>query len=151
MTSDRRAPGLLGVHVLGPGYGESVILEFPDKTVGVIDVFREPQGAVPVIDFLEKHFDRPTVRFIAVTHPHADHCVGLSDLVDRYRAEEFFVFDTFQDASLFSFLKALWKHGSRDVVEKALDLPTGATSLELLRFDKHLRDRGRPKLRLLRS
>lgn len=78
------------------------------------------------------------MRFIAVTHPHADHCNGISDLVERFDAEEFFVFDSFQEQDLFGFFKLLLKHRYRDAVEEALDLPVGTVALQLAKLSRHL-------------
>jgi hypothetical protein len=60
----------LAVHVIGPGYGESIVLHLPDGSVGVIDTFAARHGRPPTLGFLRSHFPPATpVRFLAVTPP----------------------------------------------------------------------------------
>ncbi len=38
-------PDVLGIHIIGGGYGESIVLELPNGKVGVLDCFSAaPQG-----------------------------------------------------------------------------------------------------------
>ena len=82
---------LLGIHLIGPGYGENIIIELPDGRVGVIDCHRPgrsktrpPAGTVhPTLSFLEsKKVER--LAFVALTHPHEDHGRGMRDLLERF-------------------------------------------------------------------
>ena len=75
-------PNRLGIHVIGPRYGEYVVLELPDESVAVLDSFGDRRGTSPILAFLREHF--PNLEqveiFFGVTHPHADHCFFASEL-----------------------------------------------------------------------
>jgi len=73
---------MIGIHVFGPGFGESIVIELPDRTVGVIDVCRAGGRILP-LQFLNSQSHRlvwDPLRFLAVTHPHRDHCLGVGAL-----------------------------------------------------------------------
>lgn len=85
----------LVIHVLGPRFGESVILGLPDGSVGVIDSFAS-SGKHPVVAFLEGAFPTVTrLRFLAITHPHADHCFRAVEIIDRFWPSEIWMFHPF--------------------------------------------------------
>lgn len=125
---------MLWVHVIGPGYGESVVIELPNGEVGVVDSFAAPRAAPPTLEFLRAWYpDLSKLRFAALTHPHADHCMGISQYFEAYDVEEFWVFHSFFQSASMGFFKELAAREGRDAVEEALRLPAGSTSLELLR------------------
>lgn len=75
------------VVLLGPGYGESVLVRVPGAPARwlVIDSLldaRADGGTTPVTDAL-KHFDAEP-DLVLLTHPHADHAAGMSRLVETY-------------------------------------------------------------------
>jgi hypothetical protein len=131
---------LIGVHVIGPGFGESVVIELPGGEVGVVDSFAPRHGQPPVLDFIRAEFPNLRVlKFVALTHPHADHCMGISSFLGQFDIEEFWVFSAFSQAECAAYFKALLKLGTQDRVERALDLPAGTVGLELLRIKEALR------------
>jgi len=135
----------LGIHILGPGFGESVVIECPDGSVGVVDVFADSRGACPVLNFLRSR-QVESLAFLAVTHPHADHCTGMDALLKAIPVERFWLFDTFQDIKLGQFLEALYIKDSLDLVEQALELKPGAvfSQLHVLgRYAREAREQGR--------
>jgi hypothetical protein len=130
----------LGVHVLGPRYGESIILELPDGGIGVIDSFAGQRSPHPVVEFLTTRFPRPSpLRFLAITHPHADHCYRAADLIDRLGVEEVWVFHPFPAGQLQHYYTTLARLGSRDAVEAALGLAAGSVALSLLQLNNRIR------------
>ncbi len=129
----------LGIHILGPRYGESIILELPDGTIGVIDSFAS-SGTHPVIAFLEATFPALTgLRFLAITHPHADHCYRVVEILNRFGTDEIWVFHPFPSGQVQNYYTALAKHGRRDRVEAALDLPVGSVAESLLQLHNWVR------------
>lgn len=86
----------LSILVFGPGHGEAIVVLFPDFTVGVIDGCREPRNGNPsgrgdpVREFLDDWHrlhagaTQGRLRFVALTHPHADHYAGLGWLIEAY-------------------------------------------------------------------
>jgi hypothetical protein len=131
----------LTVHVLGPRLGESVILELPDGSVGVIDSFATLEdGPQPVIDFLNRRFPALSgLRFFVLTHPHADHVFRCAEVTHCYPPEELWVFQPFPVTTGMDYHYLLARHGSRDRVEAALGLRAGsvAESLVLLHRQHH--------------
>ncbi len=133
---------MLGVHVLGPGYGESIVIELPGGEVGVIDSFGTHYTGPPSLDFVRANYPGlAKLKFVAVTHPHADHCMGLSRFFDEYDVEEFWFFHSFVRSASMDLFKAMFENGTRDAVEQALDLPVGSVSLEILRLHKAVNER----------
>lgn len=126
----------LGVHIFGPGFGESVVLEFPDGSVGVVDAFCDSQGRSPVLEFVTSQLGVDSLAFLAVSHPHADHCNGLRELLEHLAVERLWVFDTIQDANLAQFFRDLYLKGRRDAVEEALKLKPGSVASQLSYLDR---------------
>jgi beta-lactamase superfamily II metal-dependent hydrolase len=128
----------IGVHVIGPGYGESVIVEFPDGTAGVVDAHRQPGSRrFPAVEFLHSERRRLRVRplrFVVVTHPHADHCLGINELIDEFRPEKLMVFPAIIDQEFREYLQLLKKLRTPDAVEAALRLPAGTTAGEIFQL-----------------
>jgi len=132
---------LLGVHVIGPGYGESIVIELPTGEIGVIDSFGTRHAVPPILDFLKDRFPALNrLKFVALTHPHADHCMGIAHYFDNYTVEEFWVFHSFIEHTCMGFFKAMHDKGTADAVEKALNLPTGSVWLEALRLRKAVKN-----------
>ncbi len=84
------------VHVIGPqaGYGESIIVKTPQGHWGVIDSYNTTPGQLetnPTVLWLkERGVNR--LKFLALTHPHADHYWGILDLFEAFEVEEYWRF-----------------------------------------------------------
>jgi beta-lactamase superfamily II metal-dependent hydrolase len=131
----------LGIHVIGPRYGESIILELPDGGVGVIDSFAATKGLHPVVAFLKTRFPALNgLRFLAITHPHADHCFRVADILGQFPPEEIWVFRPFPAGQVQQYYLALKRCGARDKVEDSLGLPAGSVAISLLQLDKLMRE-----------
>jgi len=87
----RKATGKLAVHILDVGQGDSVVIEFPDGQVYVVDSHST--------DYIREDDPSPTMRFLRerniteidrliITHPHMDHIYGITELLT---AEDIFV------------------------------------------------------------
>src|SRR5688500_14036107 len=99
--------GALGIHVIGEGFGESIVLEMPGGKVGVIDCFcrrlkarsaPERLAANPTLRLLRGRLRATRLAFVALTHPHEDHGRGLSHLLEDYsnRIDEVWMFVGFE-------------------------------------------------------
>lgn len=92
MISD--GDGLLGLHVLGGGVGESIVLELPQGGWGVIDCYastmRDPATNLTCQFLHSRHVQ--SLEFLALSHPHADHYRGLLDLLDAFPVRRFWRF-----------------------------------------------------------
>jgi hypothetical protein len=129
----------LGIHVIGPRYGESIAVELPDGGIGVIDSFADRKGSHPLVGFLATRFPAlKQLRFFALTHPHADHCHRAAEIIDCYSPEELWVFRPFPLGHVQEYYKALAVHKAKDAVEAALELPAGSVALSLMQLDKRV-------------
>jgi beta-lactamase superfamily II metal-dependent hydrolase len=131
----------IGVHILGPGYGESIVLELPDGRLGVIDCFLDPSGRPAVIAFLRERFGAESLAFLAITHPHADHCAGAREILEAFDIEELWIFDAVHSEDLRVFHKRLAALRLREPVEEDLDLRPGTVRKALQALRRALRER----------
>jgi beta-lactamase superfamily II metal-dependent hydrolase len=92
---------LFQIHVLGAGFGESIILQMPHETVrgkfrwGLVDCYsasEDPQRN-PTLWFLKsrKRKGALSLDFACLTHPHEDHLYGLGKVIaaEETSVEEF--------------------------------------------------------------
>lgn len=115
----------IDIHVIGPGYGESIVVQFPDGSVGVIDPYcsktdlnqNNRAKLHPIIRFLENHIQPEKIRFVLVTHPHADHCLGTSQFLEHFSAsiERLWVYDAFHSAQIQRYLFSLKEHSIEEI------------------------------------
>jgi len=82
-ASTRRATGELAVHILDVAQGDSVVIEFPDGQVYVVDSHSSDR----TIRFLREQGITEVDRLI-VSHPHLDHIYGITELLT---AEDIFI------------------------------------------------------------
>jgi beta-lactamase superfamily II metal-dependent hydrolase len=81
-----RPASLLTIYVLNAGYGESIVVHLPGGTWGVVDCYasnRDDPASNPTLQLLEELQVRE-LEFLCLTHPHADHFYGMSQLLQRY-------------------------------------------------------------------
>jgi hypothetical protein len=86
----------LSIAVFGPGKGESIVVQLPDGSVGVVDGCREPLDpddpkgtGDPVRELLqqmqaERGGSAFSLAFVCLTHPHDDHYAGLGRLLGAF-------------------------------------------------------------------
>lgn len=72
----------LNVFVIGPGYGESIVIDLPGPGWLVIDGAGR-RGEFPVHELLEAHLQADFVDAMLLTHPHRDHYLGMRELIDH--------------------------------------------------------------------
>jgi hypothetical protein len=130
----------IGIHIIGPGYGESIVLELPDNRVGVIDSYQHPHGRNNVCDFLRQRCAGKPLVFLAVTHPHADHCMGLDKLLELH-PEEIWVFDALFQEHLSKYYRALAEARERDLLERDLHVKPGTVLRSILTLQEEVRRR----------
>lgn len=145
----------IGIHVLGPGYGESIVLELPDGQIGVIDCYRNSLGRAVLTEFIRQHFGTTSLLFLAVSHPHADHCAGIEELLEHFSIQELWVFDSLQMDELRDYFRILTLLGMHDPVEADLQAKGGTVFRSLLALRKAIVERRRRdprgKVRLLHA
>lgn len=80
---------MLRIHVLNVGHGDSIVLEHEDngaRSFGVIDsngvLGQDPPALVKL-----RALGAKRLSFVALTHPHADHFVGLHRILKEFDGE----------------------------------------------------------------
>lgn len=79
---------MLSVHILNVGHGDSIVLEYrgdkDEPAFAVIDsncLANEVPSALKKLSSLGAN----SLSFAAITHPHADHYMGMGSILDRYQ------------------------------------------------------------------
>lgn len=70
----------------GPGYGESIVVHIPGIGWGVVDSCQFGSGSaktVPPLQYL-KFQNVEKLAFLALTHPHKDHFLGMETIIAHY-------------------------------------------------------------------
>ena len=91
MTTERPC---ITIHVLGAGKGESIIIHLPDDKWGVVDCYARSLAdseSNPTMHFLRKQ-GVGELEFLCLTHPHADHYRGMSQLLEEFPIRFFWQF-----------------------------------------------------------
>ena len=119
----------LAFHVLNVGHGSSVVVEFDSesgKAFGVIDSNCD-HGAQPKALRVLQGLGADRLAFVCLTHPHADHFRGLSEVLRSYtgRIDHFYSFPL---GSVIHNTKRLKKWGT------ALDAVRKRTDDEVIKF-----------------
>ncbi len=74
----------LNIVVIGPGYGEAVVVGLPGAGWLVIDGAGRSSGRdYPVHQLLEHHIGSDVIEAMLLTHPHGDHYRGMRELIDH--------------------------------------------------------------------
>jgi beta-lactamase superfamily II metal-dependent hydrolase len=79
---------VLAIHILNVGHGDSIILEFQGnegkKAFAVID--SNCRNGIPIPRALSKlqELGADSLSFVALTHPHADHYMGMKAILEKY-------------------------------------------------------------------
>ncbi len=135
------------IHLIGCGFGESIILCLPNGKVGIVDccsptlkanTSAEKLQANPTLRFLRNNLHVEKLAFLAFTHPHEDHGRGMSHILESYKdsIDQIWIFDGYQDIALDRYFGALLEGNRRLPIEKLLNEPPGTFSRELMAIRK---------------
>lgn len=88
---------MLKIHILNVANGDSIVIEYQDlngiRHFGVCDSnLKKITDEVPAIKKLESLGAKGHLSFVALTHPHMDHYLGLAQIFDQYTVKTFFSF-----------------------------------------------------------
>ena len=76
---------MLKLYFFNVGHGDSIAINFPDDTWGVIDCNRNKNQQIPqVLDFLKRKGVKK-LNFFCITHPHTDHYNGADVIIDYFK------------------------------------------------------------------
>lgn len=74
----------LNIFVIGPGYGEVILIDLPGPGWLVIDGAGRTEGRdFPAHALLEHHLGDDFISAMVLTHPHGDHYRGMRELIDH--------------------------------------------------------------------
>ena len=83
---------MLNIWTLNVGHGDAIILEFIDengeKSFGVIDSNKVSDKNKTLIKL--KELGAKELAFVALTHPHLDHYLGMSEILAEYQVNKFY-------------------------------------------------------------
>jgi hypothetical protein len=94
--------GVLSIHVINAGVGESIIVGLPNDKWGVIDCYASnlaDPSSNQTLRFLRKQ-NVSSLEFLCLTHPHYDHFRGLKQLLERFNVRYFWRFGAFSSIDL---------------------------------------------------
>jgi beta-lactamase superfamily II metal-dependent hydrolase len=75
---------MLGIHIFNVGQGDSILVEFPEGSWGVVDCKNDSISGMPsALEFLVRA-GITSLAFVCLTHPHADHYSGLVPILDHF-------------------------------------------------------------------
>jgi hypothetical protein len=82
------------IHIFGGAVGETILLHMPGNKWGVVDWYsRTKPGPNDPAALLDQHGVR-NIEFLCWTHPHIDHCKGMSEFLASREVREFWRFGT---------------------------------------------------------
>ncbi|MDO8495927.1 MAG: ComEC/Rec2 family competence protein [bacterium] len=134
--------GLLKIHFFDVGQGDSIFIETPSGRQILVD--GGPDNKVlsklgEVIPFYDKDID-----VVVVSHPHADHMVGLVDVLERYDVKNIVEAKESYNSSEFRAWEESVKNENANSIEaisgKIIDLGDGATLTILHPFESVIGD-----------
>lgn len=86
----------LTVHFIDVGQGDSILLGSKDEFV-LIDAGEKEYGET-VTEYLN-YQNVATLKYVIATHPHSDHCGGLTEVINSVKCENFITAETDQQTS----------------------------------------------------
>jgi beta-lactamase superfamily II metal-dependent hydrolase len=75
---------MLGIHVFDVGQGDSILLELPNDSWGVVDCKSESPARDPSLLRFLRNRSVQRLAFVCLTHPHEDHFSGLPQILETY-------------------------------------------------------------------
>lgn len=123
---------LIQITCFNVGQGNSLLVQIPGETpdkptvVGIIDCFKRPHLKEPLVLSRLKALGIRRLDFVVLTHPDADHCTGLSQVLEYFSTDgrEFgaFIECIFDCETLFAVQKARGRVPTAKLSPKAREL-----------------------------
>lgn len=83
--------GILKVHYIDVGQGDSIFIELPNEETMLIDGGSKSNGAI-VLNYLNEQKVKK-IDYLVSTHPHEDHIGGLVEIINKYSIGEIYMPD----------------------------------------------------------
>lgn len=109
ITYESAKPGILKVHFIDVGQGDSEFIEFPDGKTMLIDAGESDYGKT-VSDYI-KSLGYTKIDYVVATHPHSDHIGGMRKILNTYPVGNFYMPDAVSSSNTFiNMLEAVEKN-----------------------------------------
>lgn len=92
-----RETGVLTVHFIDVGQGDSAFIELPNGETMLIDAGEAAEGDNVVTYIFSRGYD--TVDHIVASHPHDDHIGGMSDVLNNFTVKHFYLTEAVGNSS----------------------------------------------------
>src|SRR5262245_9777673 len=102
----------LEIHIFGGKKGESIAVRLPGNHWGVVDNYTpktDDPSSNPTLRFLEKQ-GVTKLRFVCLTHPHADHYRGMRHLLTKFNPQSVWIFGAMTHRYLHAKVAQVLKH-----------------------------------------
>lgn len=110
--------GKMKVHFIDVGQGDATLIQTPSNKTILIDA-GDRDWSGKVVDYINRQGIN-TIDVIIVTHPHADHIGGMTDVINSLKVEEIYMPKVFHTSKTFEdLLLAIGKKGLKIKTAKA--------------------------------
>lgn len=115
---------MLRIYILNVGHGDSIVLEHIDvnakSSFAVIDSNCSPGESPKALELLKKK-GAETISFAAITHPHADHYMGMKAILEAYQGkiDTFYTFPLRHDRPSIRKLVTAYKNAAEATDDEA--------------------------------
>ncbi|MCD7871742.1 MAG: MBL fold metallo-hydrolase [Clostridiales bacterium] len=97
--------GVLAVHFLDVGQGDSEFVELPNGDTMLIDAGETDKGITVVSDIKEMGYSE--INYLVATHPHSDHIGGFTEVLAEFDVDNIYLPDAVSSSDIYSeFLKS---------------------------------------------
>jgi len=116
---------LLRIHILNVGHGDSIVLEYIDETgaksFAVVDSNCKVGAEPPALGLL-KSLGAQALSFVAITHPHADHYMGMRAILSHFskRIDSLYTFPIRRDQAFLKLVIEAYKRYATSTDNKTL-------------------------------
>lgn len=105
-TLSSASSGVLAVHFLDVGQGDSEFIELPNGETMLIDAGEADEGKTVVSDL--KKIGVRNITYLVATHPHSDHIGGLAEVLSQFSVENVYMPNAVSSSQTYSdFLDAV--------------------------------------------
>lgn len=116
---------MLRIHILNVGHGDSIVLEYRREgnlaSFAVIDSNCKPDSTPRALELL-KSLGAESLSFVAITHPHADHYMGMRAILQYYskRIDNLYTFPIKRESEYLKKIVAAYQSYSKDTDSQAI-------------------------------
>ena len=119
-TNQNTSEGKLVVHYLDVGQGDSILIQFPENRVALIDGGTRESGQ-KVVNYI-KNLGIEKIDYLIATHPHEDHIGGLPEVVRNFEIGKVYMPNKTANTKIFeTLLTEIDNKGLKITIAKGFD------------------------------